>query len=208
LRFLRRAKFYTAVLLYYGLVSYLPYKIPGSRRFRSWLVHQYAPGVSPKAVINRRARIGAGAKIAPHAGVGEGSLIPSQVTLYPHVTMGPTCVFITGTHPVPPDGGYFRDMRPVHKPIVVEEDVFIGYGCTILPGVRIGRGAAVGAASVVSKDVPAGATVVGNPARVVKQRMPPSQDNPAEPSSRRELPQSEVAMDSREQKASHESSSG
>lgn len=53
---------------------------------------------------------------------------------------------------------------------VVENDVWIGYGAMILPGVRIGNGAIVAAEAVVSQDVPPYAIVAGNPARVVKMR--------------------------------------
>ena len=54
------------------------------------------------------------------------------------------------------------------KPVLIKADAWIGAGATILPGVCIGRHAVVGAASVVTKDVPDYAVVVGNPARVVK----------------------------------------
>jgi acetyltransferase-like isoleucine patch superfamily enzyme len=57
-------------------------------------------------------------------------------------------------------------------PIVIEDDAWIGFGSTILKGVTIGRGAIVGAAAVVTKDVPAYAIVVGNPARIVGQARP------------------------------------
>jgi len=50
-------------------------------------------------------------------------------------------------------------------PISIEDDVWIGGSAIILPGVNIGQGAIVGAGAVVTKDIPAGATVVGNPAR-------------------------------------------
>jgi maltose O-acetyltransferase len=53
------------------------------------------------------------------------------------------------------------------SPIVVEDDVWIGFNATILKGVTIGQGAVIGAASVVTKDVAAYAIVVGSPARVV-----------------------------------------
>lgn len=51
----------------------------------------------------------------------------------------------------------------------IEDGVSIGGGATILPGVRIGAYATVGAGSVVTKDVPGGTTVVGNPARVINR---------------------------------------
>jgi putative colanic acid biosynthesis acetyltransferase WcaF len=58
----------------------------------------------------------------------------------------------------------------VRKPIVIEDDVWIGAGAFIGPGVRIGCGAVVGARAVVFKDVPPWKVVVGNPARVIKDR--------------------------------------
>lgn len=53
---------------------------------------------------------------------------------------------------------------------VVGNDVWFGYGSTIMPGVTIGHGAIIAAKSVVTKDVPPYAVVAGNPARVVKMR--------------------------------------
>jgi acetyltransferase-like isoleucine patch superfamily enzyme len=60
-----------------------------------------------------------------------------------------------------------RGSRPalVAKPVVIEDDVWVGIGAIILKGVHIGRGARIGAGAVVTKNVPAGATVAGNPAR-------------------------------------------
>jgi acetyltransferase-like isoleucine patch superfamily enzyme len=52
------------------------------------------------------------------------------------------------------------------RPITIEDDVWVGIGAIILKGVRIGRGAKVGAGAVVTRDVPDGATIEGNPARV------------------------------------------
>jgi acetyltransferase-like isoleucine patch superfamily enzyme len=63
-----------------------------------------------------------------------------------------------------------RSRRPVigSKPVVIEDDVWIGIGAIILKGVRIGQSARVGAGAVVTRDVPAGAVVVGNPAQLVE----------------------------------------
>jgi acetyltransferase-like isoleucine patch superfamily enzyme len=57
-------------------------------------------------------------------------------------------------------------------PIVIEDDVWIGFNATILKGVTIGKGAVVGAASVVTKDVPAYTVVAGSPAKMIGTSRP------------------------------------
>ena len=68
----------------------------------------------------------------------------------------------------------FSDCEALSKgDIVVDDDVWIGYGATILSGVHIGQGAIVAAGAVVTKDVPPYAVVGGVPAKVIKYRFPP-----------------------------------
>ena len=68
----------------------------------------------------------------------------------------------------------FSDCEALSKgDIVVDDDVWIGYGATILSGVHIGQGAIVAAGAVVTKDVPPYAIVGGVPAKVIKYRFPP-----------------------------------
>lgn len=62
------------------------------------------------------------------------------------------------------------DERDINKKVKIGNNVWIGARSTIMPGVTIGDGAVVGAASVVTKDVPRGAVVGGNPAKIVKYR--------------------------------------
>lgn len=57
-------------------------------------------------------------------------------------------------------------------PIIVKDDVWIGYGALILSGVTVNQGAVIAAGSVVTKDVPSYAIVAGNPAKVIKYRFP------------------------------------
>ena len=66
-------------------------------------------------------------------------------------------------------------LRPplVARPVVIDDDVWIGIGAIVLKGVRIGRGARVAAAAVVTHDVPDGATVAGNPARLAQPEAAP-----------------------------------
>lgn len=62
-----------------------------------------------------------------------------------------------------------RDRRPSveSSPVVIGDDVWIGFNATVLKGVRIGRGAVIEPGAMIVKDVPAGARISGNPARVV-----------------------------------------
>lgn len=54
------------------------------------------------------------------------------------------------------------------RPVILEDDVWIGFGAIVLPGVRVGEGSIIGARSVVTNDVPAGVVAAGNPARVLR----------------------------------------
>ena len=59
--------------------------------------------------------------------------------------------------------------RPLSSaPVAIEDDVWLGEGVCVMPGVRIGRGAVIGAGSVVTHDVPAYSLAVGAPARVIR----------------------------------------
>jgi acetyltransferase-like isoleucine patch superfamily enzyme len=67
-----------------------------------------------------------------------------------------------------------RSRRPAYvtRPVRIEDDVWIGIGAIVLKGVTIGRGARIGAGSVVTRDVAAGSVIAGNPAAVVSEAQP------------------------------------
>jgi acetyltransferase-like isoleucine patch superfamily enzyme len=86
------------------------------------------------------------------------------------VEIAPNCAFYPYDHAVIP-GKPIR-MQPLETKgdIVIEDEVWLGVGAIVLNGVRIGRGAVIGAGSVVTSDIPENAIAAGVPARVIKMR--------------------------------------
>jgi galactoside O-acetyltransferase len=83
------------------------------------------------------------------------------------VMIAPGVTLTTTGHPVHPD--LREDFRRFSEPIVIEDKVWIGSNVVVLPGVRIGYGAVIGAGSVVSRDIPPMTVAMGTPCRVVRQ---------------------------------------
>lgn len=114
--------------------------------------------------IQRGARIGRNCKIQSHSFICEG------VTIEDNVFVGHNVSFINDMNPraTNSDGSIQTDEDWSMVKTLVKKGASIGTSATILGGVTIGENALVGAGAVVTKDVPAGATVVGNPARIIK----------------------------------------
>lgn len=109
--------------------------------------------------------------IGHRSGLGINCHIYGPVAIGDHVMMGPEVTILTSNHrydrldiPMMDQGG------TEHLPVTIEDDVWIGTKVIILPGVRIGKGAIVGAGSVVTRPVPPYAIVAGNPARLIRFR--------------------------------------
>jgi acetyltransferase-like isoleucine patch superfamily enzyme len=92
------------------------------------------------------------------------------ITIGDKVAIGPNCVITSHGHSFDDGGRPMLEQPTIFKPVTIEDDVYIGSAAVVLPGVRIGRGAVVGAGAVVSRDVDEGSVVTGVPARVVKTR--------------------------------------
>jgi UDP-2-acetamido-3-amino-2,3-dideoxy-glucuronate N-acetyltransferase len=114
--------------------------------------------------IQRGARVGRRCKISSHTFICEGVQIEDEVFV------GHGVVFINDRYPraTNADGSpqSERDWRLERS--MIRRGVSIGSGAIIMCGVEIGAGAMVGAGAVVTRDVPAGALVAGNPARVLR----------------------------------------
>jgi maltose O-acetyltransferase len=89
----------------------------------------------------------------------------APVSIGADTRIGPAVQIYTADHPR--DAEERRTGIESGRPVTIGSNVWIGGGAIILPGVRIGDNAIVGAGSVVTRDVPEGATVAGNPARVL-----------------------------------------
>ena len=118
--------------------------------------------------IQKGARIGQRCKVSSHTFICEG------VTLEDEVFIGHNVTFTNDLLPraTRADGGIQTDADWKCLPTLVKRGASIGSSATILCGVTIGERAMIGAGSVVTKDVPAGVLVVGNPARVLRHLEP------------------------------------
>ena len=90
-----------------------------------------------------------------------------EIFIGDHVMIGPNVVLATGTHPVNPRLRY--QQAQYNLPIHIEENVWIGAGSVVLPGVTIGKNSVIGAGSVVTKDIPANVVAAGSPCRILRQ---------------------------------------
>lgn len=170
------------LLLYYGIARHLPNSTePLGRLAKSLRVSLCRPLFQKSAAnitIEKGAYLGDGSKIAidEGSGLGQNCAIHGPVSIGKYVMMGPNVLILTQNHrfdridiPMALQG------NTQHLPVIIEDDVWIGARCILLPGVRIGQGAILAAGSVVSHDVPPYSIVGGVPAKVIHWRIPSSE---------------------------------
>ncbi|MEV5336304.1 sugar O-acetyltransferase [Streptomyces werraensis] len=90
----------------------------------------------------------------------------AAITIGEDCQIGPNVQLLTPTHPVEPQPR--RDKLEAARPITIGDNVWIGGGAIVCPGVTIGDNSVIGAGAVVTKDIPANVVAVGNPARPVR----------------------------------------
>jgi acetyltransferase-like isoleucine patch superfamily enzyme len=162
---------------------------PGSINFyRAWGKRLFCFRELIRRNSNRSKLTGKGAFIHETAEIGEADIDGKikllsigkesflgrvKIALHDEVTIGErVCIndgveILTASHDV-----YDPEWKHVKSKIIIEDYVWIGTGAMILPGVVLGRGAVIGARAVVSKSVPAGNIVVGNPAKSITKTRP------------------------------------
>jgi maltose O-acetyltransferase len=129
--------------------------------------------IRPPLYVDYGSNITIGARC--FANFGLVALDVAPITIGDDVQFGPNVQLLTPTHPLEP--GPRRDKWEAAMPIVIGDNVWIGGGAIVLPGVTIGDNTVVGAGAVVTRDLPANVVAVGNPARVVKRLV---EDTPTE----------------------------
>ncbi len=112
---------------------------------------------------------GAVLQIGDNFAMTGGSIIAAEkITIGDNVNVGAnTTIMDTDFHPLDMQARRLDSQPAKTAPIVIQDGVFIGVNCLILKGVTIGHGSVIGAGSVVTKNVPPGVIVAGNPARVL-----------------------------------------
>ncbi len=165
------------LFFYYSIAIYFPTQpFPGYRLgyfLRRNLVQWIADSCGEKVIIKQKCYFGSGKglSIGDRAQLGHNARIDQEVKIGRDVVMGPDVVIMTNAHA-------FESLEiPINqqgnvpcRAVVIGNDVWLGTRVIILPGVVIGDQAVIGAGSVVTKDVPKGAIVAGNPAKLIRMR--------------------------------------
>lgn len=110
--------------------------------------------------------VGEGTYVGPRAVFGAGG----GITIGRRVLVGASVHLLAENHAMDDPNRPIQSQGVTRAGISIGDDVWIGNGAIVLDGVSVGHGAVIGAGSVVTRDVPAGAVVVGNPARQIRQR--------------------------------------
>jgi acetyltransferase-like isoleucine patch superfamily enzyme len=114
---------------------------------------------------------GAEIVIGAHTGISGGAIAAAtSVRIGDHVMIGANCTIIDNDfHETDP-----KDRRETasfsSKPVVIEDNVFLGFNCIVLKGVTIGRNSVIGANSVVVSNIPANSLAMGNPCKLLMKR--------------------------------------
>ena len=143
----------------------------GQKQIRAFCAKLILAKCGKNVNIEKGAQFPSSAEIGDNSGIGINAQINGKTIIGDNVMMGPDVCIFTTNHmfdriDIPMNIQGFSE----EKPVVIGNDVWIGARVIILPGVRVGNGAIIGAGAVVTHDVPDYAIVGGNPARILKMR--------------------------------------
>lgn len=145
------------------------------KRLRGW----YYSGLMAHAGSNLRVAEQVMINSPAHVSVGDNCYIGTGAQFYPWnapITIGSNVLIAAGVRMITRKHGFANMSHPMARqgytnaPIVIEDDVWIGFGAVILPGVTVGRGSIVGSNAVVTRSVEPYSIVGGVPARLIRRR--------------------------------------
>jgi maltose O-acetyltransferase len=143
---------------------------PGDDEARSRILRDLLGSVGDDVTLRAPLRVDYGYQlhIGPRtfANFGLVALDVGRIDIGADVQIGPNVQLLTPTHPVDPEPR--RDKWEAAEPIRIGDNVWLGGGVIVCPGVTIGENTVVGAGSVVTKDLPANVLAAGNPSRVIR----------------------------------------
>ena len=144
-----------------------------ARILRGLFVKQAILKCGKKVNVDQGARFGLDIVLGDYSSIGRNSFVQSGTYIGRYVMIAPDCGIYTMNHRFQRMDIPMRE-QGLTKPkcVIIEDDVWIGTKTVILPGVHIGKGAIIGAGSIVTKNIPPYSIAVGNPARVKKRRVP------------------------------------
>lgn len=110
--------------------------------------------------------------IGKHVSLGEFSFLGGDggITIGDHTRIGPSVVIVSFDRRFRDHTKTIKEQGKILREVTIGEDVMIASNATLLAGIRVGKGAVIGAGAVVHKDVPERAIVAGNPARIIGKR--------------------------------------
>lgn len=164
--------------LYYGLFRHLPPSFSkGGRiwsRLRYWSCRHVFEYCGENVNIEKGAYFGRGEhlRIGDNSGLGINCVIPDGAIIGKDVMMGPNCYVHSLNHVFESVDIPMRQQgTKTGKPIIIDDDVWIGRDVSIMAGRHISKGSIVAANSVLTKDFPEYSIVGGNPARLIRSRL-------------------------------------
>ena len=162
-------------LIYVFLGSWLPhyqlgYSWPISKKIKQVVGKLMFEKCGKNVDIGRHISFSSKVSLGDNSSIGDNAYINGELTIGNNVMVAANCAFIASNHVTDRIDIPMNQQGENEKPIIIDDDVWIGYGVTILPGVHIGKGSIIAAGAVCSKDVPEYVIVGGVPAKMIKAR--------------------------------------
>jgi maltose O-acetyltransferase len=162
--------------IYFSLLIKLPVSYNKFGGVAKIIRYTFAKHLVKKCGVNvnfeKGAIFGWDIEIGDNSGLGINAQLTSGVIIGKNVMMGPEVLIQTKSH------NFERTDIPMNlqgsntlKPVIIEDDVWIGQRAIILPGVKISKGSIVGAGAIVTKSFPPYSIIGGNPAKLIKSRI-------------------------------------